>query len=250
MKYHIIAASLATTLFVPILKAQDTLPPKRIEASGSLGATQNSGNSSALNFALGNKLKFSGVHWILNQDFALAYGEAADSVIASFATAGLRAERTLRPWFGLYALGRFDRNGLQGIARRFEEGLGFDFKPLRSERNQLSITTGASLFQQTLTDGSSSENDANYPALRFGADYLHKFTSLVSLGQTVEYLPNLANNKAYLFNTETVVVAPISQRFALKFAYLARYNNEPPIKNGERLNRFDGLFSTGLTFAY
>jgi putative salt-induced outer membrane protein YdiY len=51
-------------------------------------------------------------------------------------------------------------------------------------------------------------------------------------------------------NTETVAVAPLSQRFALKLSYAVRYNNAPPFRNDVRLQRTDRFFSTTLTYTY
>ena len=239
----------AAFLTAPALAAQDA-PPKALEASGSVGASQSAGNQNATNFALGNKLKHTGPAWLLSQDFSLFYGEAADSVIASFASGGLRAERTFRSWIGTYTLVRFDRNALQGIARRFEEGIGFDFKPIATDDQKLSLQVGASFFQQSFTEGSSSSLDANYAAVRTGLDYQLKLRGTSLFQQTAEYIPNLSDPDGYLANSETSLVAPLSARFGVKVSYVLRYNNAPPVRNSVQLERLDRFFSTALTFAY
>lgn len=229
--------------------AQDA-PKKKLEFSGTAGFAQTSGNANATSTNFGNKVKYSVKGWILNEDLSFFYGEADDKVNANFWNGGLRAERTLTPRVGVFVATRFDRNVLQGIASRFEEGFGLDAKLLMAKHDKLSMQLGGSLFQQRLTAGSTASAKRNFPAARVGLDYKHLFSELAYLQQTGEYLPNLSESGVYLVNTETSLVAPLSKRLAVKLGYVIRYNSAPPVRNNVALKNTDTFFSSGLTFSY
>jgi putative salt-induced outer membrane protein len=150
----------------------------------------------------------------------------------------------------MFVATRFDRNVLQGIASRFEEGFGLDAKVIATMRDQLNMQFGGSLFQQRLTPGSTVSAKRNFPAARLGRDYQHLFTDLAYLQQTGEYLPNLAECGTYLVNTETSLVAPLSKRLAVKLGYVIRYNSAPPVRNNVPLKTTDTFFSSGIRFSY
>lgn len=231
------------------LVAQDA-PKKNLEISGTAGLAQTSGNANALTTNFGNKIKYTMRGWGIGQDLSFFYGEANDQVNANFWNAGLRGERAIGTRVGLFIATRFDRNVLQGIASRFEEGIGVDLKLLMEPKNILTVQLGASAFQQTLTAGSTLLTSGNYPAARAGLNYKHLFSELAFVQQTAEYLPNLAESGVYLVNTETSLVAPLSKKLALKFGYVIRYNSAPPVRNDIRLKSTDTFFSSGISFSY
>lgn len=229
--------------------AQDA-PKKNLEISGTAGFAQTSGNASAVSTNFGNKLKYTAKGWILNEDLSFFYGEANDKVNANFWNGGLRAERQIVPRLGVFIATRFDRNVLQGIASRFEEGFGLDAKLIVEKRTQLSLQLGASAFQQQLTPGSTASIKRNYPAARAGLDFKHLLSDAAFVQQTAEWLPNLSDTESYLLNTESALVAPISKRLSVKLSYVVRYNSTPPVRNGVSLKTTDTFFSSGLTLAY
>ncbi|HEY0930895.1 MAG TPA: DUF481 domain-containing protein [Gemmatimonas sp.] len=256
MRTHLLATAVATAfaagaLAPAALRAQDAEPKKKnLEVSGTAGFTQTSGNANATTTNFGNKVKYTARGWILAEDLAFFYGEAENKVNANFWNGGLRAERRIMERIGLFVAGRFDRNVLQGIASRFEEGFGVDVKAIVAKRDQLSFQVGGSLFQQNLTPGSTATAKRNFPAARLGLDYKHNFTELAYFQQTGEYLPNLSDSDAYLMNSESSLVAPLSRRLGLKLSYVVRYNNSPPIREEMRLKTTDTFFSSGITVSF
>lgn len=245
-----IAATAAVLLMSGALGAQSAPPKKNLEISGTAGFTQTSGNANATTTTLGNKLKYTVDGWILGEDLAFFYGEADSKVNANFWNGGLRAERTVIERLAVYAVTRFDRNVLQGISSRFEEGFGLDWKAIVSKSNLLSMQAGGSLFQQQLTPGSTAAMKRQFPAARLGLDYKHLFTTQAYFQQTGEFLPNLSDREAYLLNTESALVAPLSRQLALKLSYLVRYNNAPPTRGGVQLKTTDTFFSSGITVSF
>ena len=250
MRTRLLAAAAAVFTAIHALEAQDAPPKKNLEFSGTAGFTQTSGNANATTTNLGNKLKYTARGWTLGEDLAFFYGEADHKVNANFWNGGLRAERSIMERLGVYAVTRFDRNVLQGIASRFEEGFGLNWKAIVSKRDLLSLQAGGSLFQQQLTKGSTATAKRQFPAARLGLDYKHLFTELAYFQQTGEFLPNLSDSDAYLVNSESALVAPLSRRLGLKLSYLVRYNNSPPIRENVPLKTTDTFFSSGITISF
>lgn len=224
--------------------------PRAFEGSASLGFAQNRGNANSLTTNVSDKITYRVKGWAGTQDLTFFYGEADDEVNANFWNGGLRGERRLTPRLGAFVVTRFDRNVLQGIASRFEEGVGLDYKVLDTPRNRLVFALGASAFQQELTPGSVSTAKRNFPAARSSVDYKHLFAEKAFVQQIVEYLPNLSDQEAYLLNSETALVAPLINRLALRAGYVVRYNAQPPVRDDVALKKMDTFFSSGITFSF
>jgi len=234
------------------LGAQDAAAkkPGTLEGSASLGFSQTRGNADATTINVANKLKYAVVGWQVQQDLTFFYGEAEGKVNANFWNGGLRAQRGLGNRVGAYLVGRFDRNVLQGIARRFEEGVGLDITAVSTKAQALTLALGVSQFQQTLTPGSTTTFNGSFPAARAALDFRHKFSANATFQQTAEYLPNLSESSAYLVNTESTIVAPLLSRLAVKVGYVIRYNNAPPVRNRLPLRTTDTFFSSGVTYSF
>lgn len=108
------------------------------------------GNANALATNVANKLKYTIDGWAIRQDLVFFYGEAEKRVNANFWNGGLRAERRLMPRLGMFFATRFDRNVLQGISSRFEEGFGVDIKIVDEKVDKFTIAfVEHSFFQQS-----------------------------------------------------------------------------------------------------
>lgn len=247
-RHYVFVAGVLVMGAAASVRAQENA--KNLSISGSIGFTQTSGNANATSINLGHKLRYSLGAWAVSEDLAFFYGEAEHKVNANFWNGGLRGERAMADRISLFVATRFDRNVLQGLSSRFEEGFGLDWKAVIAPQDRLSLQFGGSLFQQQLTPGSTSNIKRNFPAARVGVDYKHAFSKLAYFQQTGEYLPNLSEHEAYLLNTESTVVAPLSQRLGLKLSYMVRYNNAPPFRDDVRLNTTDTFFSSSLTITF
>lgn len=245
-------AAVGALLLAPmVLAAQTDTTKKNYEFSGNIGFSQTAGNADLVTLNGGNKYKYVLNGWTFAQDFTSFYGEANETVNANFWNAGVRGERALTPRIGLFLATRFDRNALQGISRRFEEGFGLSIKAIERPKDMLGLTIGGSVLQTTFAPGINTANlSRNFPAARLGADYKHLFSKVAYFQQIVELLPNLSNSEALLANTESAIVAPISTNIGLKIGYVIRYNGLPPVQGGRQLKKTDTFLSSGLTFSY
>ena len=248
-------AALCSALVAPSLHAQaataaPAAAPKNLEGSASLGFSKTSGNANATSINVSDKLKYTKKGWAIAQDLAHVYGKAEGITNADFWNAGLRGERKLMPKLGVFVATRFDRNELQGIKSRFEEGAGLDLTLVESPKNKFVISAGISMFQRSLTAEATSVSKPNYPAGRLNGDFKHTFSEKSFFQQTAEYLPNLSDTEAYLMNAESSLVAPLVANLGLKVGYIIRYNSQPPVSSNVALKKTDTFFSTGITYSF
>lgn len=235
-------------------KPTGTGSPKKqkvVEFSGSLGFSQTNGNAKAMATNVTNKVKVTLAGWSFQQDVAFFYGEANDKVNTNFWNGGLRGDRTVAERISLFVATRYDRNVLQGIENRFQQGFGVTVKAVEEPRQKLHVALGGSLFSQQLTPGSVAKVSRAFPAARAAVDFRQQLTDLAYVQQTAEYLPAIGESaSSYFVNTESSVVAPLSKNIGLKVGYVIRYNSEPPIRNDVQLRTTDTFFSSGLTLTF
>lgn len=235
---------------MPVLAQTEAPKVPAFEGTASLGYSQTSGNSKATTTNVVNKLKYTLRGWSVAQDLAFYYGEANDKVNANFWNGGFRGARQVMPRLGFFVATRFDRNQLQGISSRFEEGVGADIKIINADNDKLNLSLGASWFQQQLTPGSSSNFKRTFPAARAAMDYRHRFAEKAFFQQSAEYLPNLANTRAYLVNSESSITSPLVKRLGMKVTYVIRYNAQPPVRDSMQLKTTDTFFSSAVTYSF
>lgn len=224
---------------------------KLVDFTGSLGFSQTNGNANAMATNVTNKVKVTLAGWSFQQDVAFFYGEADDKVNTNFWNGGLRGDRTVAERISVFVASRYDRNVLQGIENRFQQGFGVTVKAIEEPRQKLHVALGGSLFSQQLTAGSVAKVSRAFPAARAAVDFRRQLTDLAYVQQTAEYLPAIGETaSSYFVNTESSVVAPLSKNVGLKVGYVIRYNSEPPVRNSIQLRTTDTFFSSGLTLTF
>lgn len=226
-------------------------PSRKIDFTTSLGFSQASGNANALTANATNTLRIALAGWSVQQDLAFFYGEANETVNTNFWNGGLRGDRTVADRVSLFVASRYDRNVLQGIANRFQQGFGVTVKAVERPREKLQVALGGSLFSQQLTDGSVAKVSRAFPAARAAIDFRRQLTGVAYVRQSAEFLPAVGDTaRSYFVNAESAVVAPLSRSLGLKVGYIVRYNSEPPVRNNVPLRTTDTFFSSGLTLTF
>ena len=224
---------------------------KVVDFTGSLGFSQTNGNASAMATNVSNKVKVTLAGWSFQQDLSFFYGEANEKVNTNFWNAGLRGDRTVAERISVFIASRYDRNVVQGIENRFQQGFGVTVKAVEQPNQKLHVALGGSLFSQQLTEGSIAKVSRAFPAARAALDFRRQLTDLAYVQQTAEYLPAIGDTAtSYFVNSESAVVAPLSKNIGLKIGYVIRYNSEPPIRNSVQLRTTDTFFSSGLTLTF
>lgn len=220
----------------------DTTKKSPIKFTGDVGLVNAAGNSDVTTLNVGDEVDYASGPWKAAQTFSVVYGKNEGVVNASLWRATLRGDRALSDRWSIYALTAFDRNTFAGFDRRFEEGAGAAVQLVRQPRDQLSAEAGISIVQQHSITGL---ND-NFPSARIAALYQHNFTKLAFFKQAAELLPDLKTSENLRVNTESDVVAPLSQHISLKLSYVIRFDNlpEPGFKKTDR------LLTSGIQITY
>jgi putative salt-induced outer membrane protein len=241
-------AGILSCAFAIVAHAQDAKKPPPVEFSGDLGLVSVTGNTSVSTFSMNEKLIRRIERWEFKQDFGSVYGKTDGAESSNLIRAGVRADYSLAEHWALYALTAYDRNKFAGIRGRFAEGLGAVAKIIANDVNQLNVEGGYQLTQQRNLTGP----DDNFSALRLASSWKHSFTKTSYFSEAVEYLPNLENHDDYRINSETAVVAPLSTHIGMKFSYVVRFANAPPLNAAgtAQLRKTDRILAAGIQATY
>lgn len=216
--------------------------PDSVRLTLDLGYVNTAGNTDVTTLNFGEHLSYSTGRWALTHALTIVEGRAqGEETAAQYKTAG-RVDRAFSPRFGAYGLGSYERNVFAGIAQRYEEGTGLSAKAVAQPRDRLTVEAGISFIQQR----SVARVRETFGAGRGAARYRHGFGDATYFEQSVELLANLQNAPDRRVNTETVLVAPISKRIALKASYLVRFDNEPE----PGFKKSDRVFTTGIQITF
>lgn len=221
--------------------AQDS-PPVRLTFD--IGFVNAAGNTSVTTLSAGENLEFrpADSRWRFQEALAVVYGRTSDSTTAEQVKVTGRVDYDVVGPVHVFVGATFERNRFAGIAHRFEEVVGMALRPLETPRDLLIVELGSALTQQRSTAPRSS----SFVAGRVAASYKHQFSSSVYAQQSIETLPNLEASDDWRLNSETVLVAPLSSKVAIKLAYLLRYDNVP--EPGFR--KADRVFTSALQLAF
>lgn len=216
-------------------------PPPLVKAEIDLGFVSTSGNTSVRTLNVGEQLSVKPGPWKFGETFAIVDGYTGGVETANNIAAGVRADYSVSSRFRLYALVNFTRNRFAGIARRFDEAAGLAYGVLTGPVNVLDVEAGAGR-QQNVVMGPLQE----YWVGRLAVHYHLNFTTRASFDQKVEDLGDVDNPKNMLINTESSVVAPISNNAGLKLGYIVHFANQPQ----PGFKKADTILSAGLQLLF
>jgi len=225
----------------PVPPPQPPKPPLT-KTQIDLGFVSTSGNSSVRTLNVGEQLSVMPAPWKFTQVFSIVNGYTSGVETVNTLTAGLRADYAVGPRFRLYGLGNFTRNRFAGIARRFEEALGLAYGALTGPVSILDVEAGAGRNQQIGPMGGVQQ----FWVGRLALHYRLNFTSRAYFDQKVEDLADMQNPKNMLVNTESAVVAPISNNVGLKLGYIVHFANQPQ----PGFKKADTILSAGLQLLF
>jgi putative salt-induced outer membrane protein YdiY len=243
-----VSAWLIAGAFAQSALSQDAKKPPPTEFSADLGLVAVSGNTSVSTFNLNEKYTRRLERWTFKQEFGSVYGKTDGVESSNLVLGGLRADYSPAEHFALYALAAYDRNRFAGIKARFAEGAGVVWRIITTDVNQLNVESGYQLTQQQNLIGP----DHNFSALRVASNWRHAFTKSSYFSEGVEYLPNIEDHEDYRVTSESAVVAPLSSHVGIKFSYIVRFANAPPLNatGTALLRKADRILSTGVQVTY
>lgn len=152
--------------------------------------------------------------------------------------ASLRWDRELSERWALFLAHGAEADPYAGYVQRDNTDVGAKHWLAKSENESLSIDAG---FRYTrLLPEVGGREDQRFA--RLASEWKRQLTPTVSARLWAEYLPNLEISDAYLANGEPSLQVMLTSVFSLKLAYLARYNNAPPVG----VERLDTTYTTAL----
>ncbi|MBA2686048.1 MAG: DUF481 domain-containing protein [Gemmatimonadaceae bacterium] len=215
----------------------------KFSGSGDFGFVNAAGNTEVTTLNVGEQLQYAPnkqLHFA--QGLAIVYGRTDGVESASLWQGNLRGDRDLGNRWGAYALLEFDRNTFASIDRRFQEGIGALYHPIRTKTDTLSAELGVGLVEQRSTSNSS----VTQPIARIAGSYRRSFAPKAYGEEQLEILPDLSVGRELRINSATTVVAPLFKSVALKASYVVNFDNDP--EPGRR--KTDRFLTTGVQLSF
>jgi putative salt-induced outer membrane protein YdiY len=237
----LLVAAIMVTTSLHAQAAADTV--HKLSGSGDFGFVNTSGNTEVTTLNAGEQLSYAPTkHFHATQSVAVVYGKTDGEESANLWQATARGDQDLGNAWGAYALVDFDRNTFASIDRRFQEGLGVLYHPVRTATDTLATELGLGLVEQRSTSDSSSTQ----PIARAAGRYRHSFAAKAYGEEQIEILPDLQHGKEFRVNSSTDLVAPLFKTLALKASYVINFDNDP--EPGRR--KSDRFLTTGVQLSF
>lgn len=234
----LIAVSAVAALFAVAGRAEERTPISVLD----LGLVSTAGNTEVTTFNLTEKVTHTMDPWKLEGLFAVVYGKTAGDTTASDWKARGRGDYMVNDQMSIYGLMGWQRNRFAGIERRFDEGVGVAYKVIDAKPSHLTAEAGLGLNQQK----STADVTDNFLSARLAGLYRHDIGDKAYFSQMVEALPNLSDGDDLRINSESALIAPLSDWVSLSIGLVVKYDGlpEPGFKKTDR------IITTGLRFTY
>ncbi|MBI4503112.1 MAG: DUF481 domain-containing protein [Gemmatimonadetes bacterium] len=225
--------------------AADTVPPLKLTLD--FGFVDAAGNTSLKTLNAGENVLYRANRIELLQAGSGIYGRTTDSTITEQLKVDGRVNFMVVKTAGFFVGVGYERNRFAGLARRFVGSAGLALKLVDGPMNAWSLELGASLNQEKSTLGASTD----FTALRLATLWRHSFTKTAVFQETFEVLPNVETSEDLRINSETSLVAPLSQHVALKVSYAYKFDNLPALRpNGLPFEKSDRILTTGIQVVF
>lgn len=185
-----------------------------------LGTT---GNTENRNFGLDFNFKKPFPLWAIEGGLSYIRVEEREVLNSERYRANLKGLRSFTPKLDYFLLLDWERDKFSGFENRAGISTGIGYKILSSEKDLFYGEAGFSYFKEDYV--SSQEED--YLAGLFGIKYIHNWTEKSKFQQKIVYIPNFEEGSKWRGESETSAQASLTDRMALKFSFLLRYQNEP-----------------------
>ena len=216
--------------------------PSPVKLTLDIGFVDVSGNTEVTTFNLGEKLGYTTGRWTFGQSAAAIYGSTDGSATAEQYDAAVRADYAVGNRLSAFGGVTWYRNPFAGISRRFVEGAGLAYKAILAPRDTLRVDVAMTLNQER----NLALVETTFGASRLGLAYKHMIGAAAFVTEIAEWVANVEDSDDQRLASETALVAPLSQRIALKASYVIRFDNkpEPGFKDTDR------VFTTGVQIVF
>ncbi len=215
---------------------------KRINWQADLGYVSATGNTDVTTMSVGDKIVHTLNAWTFTQTGAYIYGRTKGKESANQLRLSVRADASFNGVVGAFAGVAYERNVYAGFASRYDQLLGIQWRAIRGTRDSLTVDGGGVLTLQENTLG----EQARLPAARTAVNYKHAFTNKATVQHLSEVIPDVKSGGHFRLNSETAMVAPLSEHMSLKVRWATRFNSAPTTGFGTT----DRVFTAGVQVAY
>lgn len=137
--------------------------------------------------------------------------------------AGLRYERELSDYFGVFVGQKAESDIFNGYIQRDSTDAGLKYSFIKSDDTKWFAEAGYRYQKILPTLGSITHDNMG----RLYTEFSKAIEKNLAFKYWAEYLPNFTKTDAYLANTEASLNVMINSMFSLKMAYLLQYQNLP-----------------------
>lgn len=185
-----------------------------------LGTT---GNTENRNFGLDFNFKKPFRLWAIESGLSYIRVEEKDVLNSERYRANLKGLRCFTPKLDYFLMLDWERDKFSGFENRTGFSTGINYKILSSEKDHLSGEAGLSYIKEEYI----SSDKEDYLAGLFGIKYIHNWTEKSKFQQKFVYVPNFEESSKWRGESETSAQASLTDKMALKFSFLLRYQNKP-----------------------
>lgn len=194
------------------------------------GVILTSGNTKTQSFSIKDQTRYN---WEKNVIQFNALGLRAENrgvLSAKNWALGLRYERELSTVWNAFASQSAEGDRFNGIRQRYNSDLGGKYYIKKAEKDFMWFAEAGYRYTK---ENSTAGTKNSFQKLRLYSEAEYFWSPTVSTKLWAEYLPNFTVSEGWLLNSEFSVAAALNSYFALKTAYLFRFNNLPPVAAGK-----------------
>jgi putative salt-induced outer membrane protein len=233
MRNLLLTCLIVVSLAVPAM-AQDQPEPVW---KGSLGLSYvaTSGNSDTSTLGLDFGLTRKPEPWGLEFRATAIRGEQEGNLTAERYLAAFKGTRALGDRWELFGALGVEKDQFAGYDLRTVVGAGATYKALTGPEHTLKLNGGLTWTREDLVEVLTDAGWVDQPSYDYmggilGLDYAWQISQSSKLSEVLNWFPNFDESGDWRAVSETALQAAISQRLALKLAYLVRYDNEPALQ--------------------
>jgi putative salt-induced outer membrane protein YdiY len=154
-----------------------------------------------------------------------SYGKADGLLNTRNNDINARYERAFAKEWSLFTAGQREEDFFASIDYRWNYDLGGIYKFMTTDKQKLHAEAG---YRRTL-EADLSGRKTNGSKLRLYTEYTRQHSESVFFKLWVEALPNISESDDWQINFEPSLNVTMSKMFAIKMAYLHKYDNEPTL---------------------
>jgi putative salt-induced outer membrane protein len=216
-------AWIAIALVVAVVASAEE-PTGPWSGSAGLSYIATSGNSDTSSLGIEATVKRKLDPWGLEINALVFRAEKDGSKTAERAFARARGQRALSGSWDVFAGASVERDRFAGIDLRAVAEAGATYKALTGPEHELAFDAGVTFTKEERLNA----KDRTFPGGLLGASYAYVLGEGAKLTERLMFYPNFDETDDWRLTSETAAQAALSRRFALKLAYLLRYDRVPP----------------------